>query len=154
MAGGAAGYHFLSHLRKEIDRKKFKAVVTDVTDKLGILSIQGPKRFYFLHFEKLNTHYNFFSGEILQALTEHPITDEKLPFGMSDIITINGHTLRAMRVSFIGELGYELHIPVASCIPVYNRIAEVGKSFGVRFAGYRALYSLSCEKGNKAEIYL
>lgn len=68
---------------------------------------------------------------------------------MSDIITINGHVCRVVRLSFIGELGYELHIPVASCIPVYNKIADAGRSFGMRYAGYRALYSLSCEKGNK-----
>lgn len=130
VAGGASGYHTLSHLRKEIEKKNFKAHVTDVTDKLGVLSIQGPK-----------------SGEILQSITECPITDEKLPFGMSDIITINGHICRVIRISFVGELGYELHIPFASCIPVYNQLAEAGRSFGMRFAGYRALYSLSCEKG-------
>lgn len=67
---------------------------------------------------------------------------------MSDIITINGHTCRVMRLSFIGELGYELHIPFASCIPIYNKIADVGKSFGMRLAGYRSLYALSCEKGS------
>ncbi|KAF5294011.1 hypothetical protein FQA39_LY13565 [Lamprigera yunnana] len=130
VAGGASGYHTVCHLKKEIQRKEFKAVITDVTDKLGVLSIQGPK-----------------SREILQAITESPITDEKLPHGMSDIIDINGHICRVLRVSFIGELGYELHIPYESCIPVYNKIEEAGRSFDMTFAGYRAMYSLSCEKG-------
>lgn len=44
VAGGASAYHTLSHLRKEIEKRQFKAHVTDVTDKLGVLSIQGPKR--------------------------------------------------------------------------------------------------------------
>ncbi|KAF5292544.1 hypothetical protein FQR65_LT01690 [Abscondita terminalis] len=130
VAGGASGYHTVCHLKKEIQKKGFRAVITDVTDKLGVLSIQGPK-----------------SREILQSITESPITDEKLPFMMSDIIHINGHICRVLRMSFIGELGYELHIPYASCIPVYKKLAEAGRGFDMQFAGYRALYSLSCEKG-------
>ena len=88
-----------------------------------------------------------FSGEILQSVTETPITDDRFPLGMSHLITINGHTCRALRLSFVGELGYELHIPVASCIAIYNKVTEVGHSFDMRHAGFRALYSLSCEKG-------
>ncbi|KAK4886911.1 hypothetical protein RN001_003182 [Aquatica leii] len=130
VAGGASGYHTVCHLKKEIQKKNLKAVITDVTDKLGVLSIQGPK-----------------SREILQSITEAPITDEKLPFGMSDIIHINGHICRVLRMSFIGELGYELHIPYASCIPIYNQLEQAGRGFDMQFAGYRAMYSLSCEKG-------
>ncbi|XP_022914521.1 sarcosine dehydrogenase, mitochondrial [Onthophagus taurus] len=130
VAGGASGYHTTCHLRNEIEKKGFRAVISDVTERLGILSLQGPK-----------------SGEILQSITETPITDDRFPLGMSHLITINGHTCRAMRISFVGELGYELHIPVASCIPIYNKLTEAGASFDMRHAGYRALYSLSCEKG-------
>ncbi|KAK9727710.1 FAD dependent oxidoreductase [Popillia japonica] len=130
VAGGANGYHTICHLRKEIEKRNFRAVISDVTERLGILSLQGPK-----------------SGEILQSITETPITDDRFPIGMSHLITINGHTCRAMRVSFVGELGYELHIPVASCIPIYNKLTDAGESFDMKHAGYRALYSLSCEKG-------
>lgn len=66
---------------------------------------------------------------------------------MSHIIYINGHVCRAMRVSFIGELGYELHIPVAACVAVYNKVIEAGRGFDLRHAGFRALYALSLEKG-------
>lgn len=83
----------------------------------------------------------------MQRITETPITDERFPYGASHLVTINGHTCRALRMSFVGELGYELHIPVASCIPIYNKLVDAGKSFDMRHAGYRALYSLSCEKG-------
>lgn len=95
-----------------------------------------------------------FSGEILQSITETPITDDRFPIGMSHLITINGHTCRAMRISFVGELGYELHIPDASCIPIYNKLTDAGESFDMRHAGYRALYSLSCEKGMTNLIYI
>uniref|UniRef100_A0A1Y1MDL9 Sarcosine dehydrogenase, mitochondrial n=1 Tax=Photinus pyralis TaxID=7054 RepID=A0A1Y1MDL9_PHOPY len=131
VANGLSGYHMLTHIKREIQKKQFRATVTDVTDNLGILSIQGPK-----------------SREILQAITESPITNEKLPYGMSDIITVNGHTCRILRISFVGELGYELHIPYSSCIPVYNKLADAGRSFDMKLAGYRARYSLHCEKGH------
>ncbi|XP_017784647.1 PREDICTED: sarcosine dehydrogenase, mitochondrial [Nicrophorus vespilloides] len=130
VAGGGSGYHTISHLKKQLYIKKFKSVITDVTDKMGILSIQGPK-----------------SGELLQSITETPITDQNFPFGMSHLVTINGHTCRAMRISFVGELGYELHIPTASCLSILSKVEEAGRSFDMKFAGYRSLYSLSCEKG-------
>lgn len=84
----------------------------------------------------------------MQSMTEYPITDEKLPPGMSHIITINGHKCRIIRISMIGELGYELHIPVASCIPIYNKLVEAGRGFDMKHAGFRALFSLGCEKGH------
>jgi sarcosine dehydrogenase len=130
VAGGASGYQTVSHFKKEIGKKNFKAVISDITDKLGVLSIQGPK-----------------SRELLQSITETPITDERFPPGMSHIIQVNGHVCRAMRISFIGELGYELHVPVASCVPVYKKVKEAGRGFELKHAGFRALYSLSLEKG-------
>nr|XP_968443.1 PREDICTED: sarcosine dehydrogenase, mitochondrial [Tribolium castaneum] len=130
VAGGASGYQTVSHFKKELAKKNFKAVISDITDKLGVLSIQGPK-----------------SRELLQSITETPITDEKFPPGMSHLIKVNGHVCRAMRVSFIGELGYELHVPVASCVAVFNKVVDAGRGFDLRHAGFRALYSLSLEKG-------
>lgn len=67
---------------------------------------------------------------------------------MSHIINIDGHTCRVIRISMIGELGYELHVPVASCVPVYKKVREAGKSFDMRHAGFRALFALGCEKGH------
>lgn len=55
--------------------------------------------------------------------------------------------MRALRVSFVGELGYELHIPNELCTKVYNTVMSTGATMGLRNAGYRALYSLSGEKG-------
>lgn len=52
-----------------------------------------------------------------------------------------------VRVSFVGELGYELHIPKAFCEQVFNAVMDAGAPMGLRNAGYRSLYSLSSEKG-------
>lgn len=58
------------------------------------------------------------------------------------------YSVRALRVSFVGELGYELHIPKESCAQVYNILMRVGGSSGLKNAGYRSMYSLSSEKGS------
>lgn len=59
----------------------------------------------------------------------------------------NGKLIRAFRISFVGELGYELHIPIQYCERVFNGLIEFGKPWHLKLAGYRALNSLSCEKG-------
>lgn len=88
-----------------------------------------------------------FSRQLLQSVTDFPITDDRFPLGMSQLIKINGHTCRAMRISFVGELGYQLHIPVAFCIPIYNKLEDAGRGFDLQHIGFRAFYSLQCEKG-------
>ncbi|KAL1506279.1 hypothetical protein ABEB36_005671 [Hypothenemus hampei] len=130
VAGGQSGYQTKSHLRKQLYKKNFKSRISEITERLGILSIQGPK-----------------SGELLQSITEYPITDEKFPLGMSHIIKINGHSCRAMRISYVGELGFEIHIPFAHCVATYHKIVEAGRGFDLKHAGFRALDSLSMEKG-------
>ncbi|XP_030759999.1 sarcosine dehydrogenase, mitochondrial isoform X2 [Sitophilus oryzae] len=130
VAGGQSGYHTKCHLRKQLYKKNFKSRLSEITDRLGILSIQGPQ-----------------SLELLQSITESPITHDRFPPGMSHIIKINKHNCRAMRISYIGEMGFELHIPYASCVNVYNKIIEAGKGFDLTLAGFRALDALSLEKG-------
>merc|ERR1711890_88681 len=63
------------------------------------------------------------------------------------MIEVAGHQVRALRVSFVGELGWELHIPNADCVPVYQAVMEAGKDMGIVNAAYRAIDSLSIEKG-------
>lgn len=55
--------------------------------------------------------------------------------------------MRLLRISFVGELGYELHIPADQLVDVYNALSDAGQEYGIQNAGYRAFYSLSCEKG-------
>lgn len=80
------------------------------------------------------------------------MTNENLPYNTSTLLSIKcgpieRHSVRALRVSFVGELGYELHVPKSSCIDVYNAVMSAGAPLGIRNGGYRALYALSCEKG-------
>lgn len=90
-----------------------------------------------------------FSRELLQCLTSADLSNEAFPFSTHKIINVAGHDVRALRITFVGELGWELHIPNDSCVPVYKALMEAGIEFGVVNGGYRALDSLSAEKGYK-----
>lgn len=63
------------------------------------------------------------------------------------VLSIAGHPLRALRLSFVGELGWELHIPNASAVAVHEAIMSAGEKYCIRNAGYRAIDCLSIEKG-------
>lgn len=135
VAGGASANHTKAHINEAMKKKPYIANITDVTERLGIISIQGPN-----------------SRELLQKITDHDLSNENLPYNSSAILGIkcgplDTHNVRALRVSFVGELGYELHVPKSSCVDVFNAVMSAGGALGVRCGGYRALYALSCEKG-------
>lgn len=65
-----------------------------------------------------------------------------------------GHRVRALRVTFVGEMGWELHIPRNSCVDVYRALMASGSKHGMVNAGYRAMDSLSVEKGNVYSLNL
>ena len=88
-----------------------------------------------------------YSRDILQALTDTDLSDDNFPFSTHQIITLAGHKLRALRLTFVGELGWELHVPNESAVPVYRAVMQEGAHHGIVNAGYRAIESLSIEKG-------
>jgi sarcosine dehydrogenase len=98
-----------------------------------VLSVMGPR-----------------AREVLQALTEHDMSNAAFPFGRIKRITLAGAPLLALRVTYVGELGWELHIPVEFAASVYEALMEAGKSHGIANAGYRAIESLRLEKGYRA----
>jgi sarcosine dehydrogenase len=87
----------------------------------------------------------------MSKLCDYDFSNKNFPPNSAAIIEIKSegsiYRVRALRVSFVGELGYELHIPKESCLQVYNSLMRVGGNFGLRNAGYRSMYSLSSEKG-------
>lgn len=83
----------------------------------------------------------------MEALIEEEISDETFKHSTTKLARIKNEVVRLVRLSFVGELGFELHIPRSSCQLVYMSLMECGKPYNIRLAGYRALYSLSCEKG-------
>ena len=87
---------------------------------------------------------------MLQSLTDHDISNAGFPFGRVKRITLAGAALLALRVTYVGELGFELHIPVEFAASVYDALMEAGERHGIANAGYRAIESLRLEKGYRA----
>ena len=110
-----------------------KASLSDVTEDLGTLSLMGPK-----------------AREVLQAVTEADCSNQAFPFGKVRILEIAGHPVRALRVTYVGELGWELHVPLAATGEVFDRLMGAGQAHGIRPCGYRAIESLRLEKGYRA----
>ncbi len=104
--------------------------VTDITGGIGQLNVQGPR-----------------SRELLQAITSADLSDEAFPFRASRSIDIGFARLQCNRITYVGELGFELNIPAEQAVHVYERVIEAGRNFGLRHAGLRALGSLRMEKG-------
>ncbi len=104
-------------------------VVTDVTSSYGQLNIQGPR-----------------SRELLQSLTSVDMSNDAFPFRTVREIDIGLARVLCVRITYVGELGYELNIPAEQALHVYDRIVEAGEKFGLRHAGLKALGSLRLEK--------
>ena len=115
------------------DHLKGDARLEDVTEDWGTLSLMGPK-----------------ARAVLEAVTDSDVSHEGFPFGAVREIDVAGHPVRAIRITYVGELGWELHIPIASLAAVYDALMEAGKPHGIRPAGYRAIESLRLEKGYRA----
>jgi 4-methylaminobutanoate oxidase (formaldehyde-forming) len=78
------------------------------------------------------------------------MTNAAFPFGTHREIMIGGAPVRALRVTYVGELGWELHVPTECAIQVYERLMTAGRPHGIANAGYRAIESLRLEKGYRA----
>ncbi len=109
------------------------ARLVDVTSAYAVLAVMGPR-----------------SRDLLQGLTDGDLSNAALPFGRMTRLPIAGADVLALRVTYVGELGYELHIPVEFAAAVYDRLMHAGDAFGITNAGYRAIESLRLEKGYRA----
>ncbi len=105
------------------------AFVTDVTSGYAQLNVQGPR-----------------SRELLSAVTSADLSNEAFPFRTARFIDIGFARVLCIRITYLGELGYELHIPAEQAIAVYDRLVEAGEPLGLRHAGLKALASLRMEK--------
>ena len=106
------------------------AFVTDVTSGHAQLNVQGPR-----------------SRELLQSLTTADLSNAAFPFRTAREIDIGFARVLCIRITYLGELGYELYIPSEQAAHVYDRLVEAGPAFGLRHAGLKALASLRMEKG-------
>jgi 4-methylaminobutanoate oxidase (formaldehyde-forming) len=86
------------------------------------------------------------SRRLLATLTDADLSNEKFPFGTSQVVDLAYARVRASRITYVGELGWELYIPSEFAQSVYDEIVRAGAAFGLRHAGYHALNSLRMEK--------
>lgn len=109
------------------------AHLVDVTSAYAVLSLMGPK-----------------ARDVLQALTRDDVSSTGFPFGRVRQIAVAGAPVLALRITYVGELGWELHIPTEFAVGVYEAVMAAGAAFGIANAGYRAIETLRLEKGCRA----
>ena len=85
--------------------------------------------------------------DLLQPLTDADLSNEAFPFATSQVIDLGYARVRASRITYVGELGWELYIPTEFAQGVYDVISEAGAPLGLKLAGYHAMNSLRIEKG-------
>jgi 4-methylaminobutanoate oxidase (formaldehyde-forming) len=104
--------------------------IVDVTDDFAQINIQGPR-----------------SRELMQSVTSADLSNDGFPFRAAAEIEIDPAPALCVRITFVGELGYELYVPARRTVEVYDRLVEAGEEVGLRHAGLKALASLRMEKG-------
>jgi glycine cleavage system T protein len=105
------------------------AVLTNISSGMGVISIMGPN-----------------SRALLQSLTPNDLSHEAFPFATSQEIELGYAIVRASRITYVGELGWELYIPTEFMTGVYDTIVAAGAAFGLQHCGYHALNALRIEK--------
>jgi len=105
------------------------ALAVDVSSSYAVLGLMGPA-----------------SRELLATLTDADLSTAAFPFATSQVIDLGYARIRASRITYVGELGYELYIPSEYAQGVFDVIVGAGEPFGLRLAGYHALNSLRIEK--------
>jgi len=128
VATDTAHRHVLTSMRRQFGDAH--AFVTDVTSGYGQLNIQGPR-----------------SRELVQSITSVDLSNDVFPFRTAREIDIGFSRVLCIRITYLGELGYELYIPAEQAAHVYDRLVEAGKAVDLRHAGLKALASLRMEKG-------
>jgi len=104
-------------------------VLTNVSSAMGVISLMGPN-----------------SRELLQSLTPADMSAPAFPFASSQEIELGYALVRASRITYVGELGWELYVPTEFMLGVYDEIVAAGDRYGLVHTGYHALNSLRMEK--------
>ncbi|MEP5727216.1 MAG: aminomethyltransferase family protein, partial [Erythrobacter sp.] len=104
--------------------------VIDVTSSYAVLNLVGPK-----------------SRLVLEANSEDDVSNTMIPFAKARDIIVGAAPVLAARIGYVGELGYELHIPTEFAAHVYDLLWAAGQSHGIANVGYRAVEGLRMEKG-------
>src|SRR6516164_6770030 len=120
------------HIAKRIAPGAHAALV-DVTSAYAVFGVMGPK-----------------SRDLLASLSYADLSDEAFPFRASRQISLGYFTVRATRITYVGELGWELYVLCEFAVGVFELLTRAGREFGLVNAGYYAIESMRLEKGYRA----
>jgi 4-methylaminobutanoate oxidase (formaldehyde-forming) len=122
----------LGHVQSWLQRHAAddRAYVTDVTSGLAQINVQGPR-----------------SRELLQSLTSVDLSNASFPFRAARYIDLGFVRALCVRITYLGELGYELYVPSEQATHAYEQLVAAGAQMGLRHTGLKALASLRMEKG-------
>src|SRR5882762_7077116 len=109
------------------------ASLVDVTSQYAVYGVMGPR-----------------SRDLLARLSRADLGDEPFPFGTSQLIDLGYATVRATRITYVGELGWELYVPAEFAVGAYEDLMAAGEDLGLANAGYYAIESLRLEKAYRA----
>jgi dimethylglycine dehydrogenase len=129
LSAAVAELHDLDQLRWRLKPEE-QVIIEDITDNYGCMVLAGPK-----------------SREVLAACTTADLSNRAFPWltaGMAEVAGVQ--EVRLLRVNYVGELGYELHVPMAQMPQVFDALMAAGKRFGIRLFGTYAMNSLRMEK--------
>jgi dimethylglycine dehydrogenase len=122
----------LDHLTKHRGHSESDVRIETLSEAWAALSLNGPK-----------------SREVLMACTTTPLANADFPWLSAKVIQIAGHELWAFRMSYAGELGWELHMPRDALVDVYTALSEAGAAHGIADYGSFAMNVMRMEKGFK-----
>jgi glycine cleavage system T protein len=130
ITGSAFIANDLGWIQMHVDEKDGVVTIRDITTDWACLAMWGPK-----------------SRDVLKKITANDISNGTHPYLQTRPIDINGVKVFAQRVSYVGELGWELYIPTNRALLVWDALLRAGKEFGIEVGGYKVLDSLRLEKG-------
>lgn len=129
VTGSAFGTHDADWIRRQMPEDGSVHLI-DMTSSRAVINICGPM-----------------ARAVLEKVVEQDISNAAFPFGTMRKITLGAAPVRAVRIGFVGELGWELHVPTEFGLHVYDTLRAAGEAFGIRDVGYRAIDTLRLEKG-------
>jgi 4-methylaminobutanoate oxidase (formaldehyde-forming) len=127
------GTGFATHDYHWIERnlpEGLDVTLRDVTEASSVLALMGPR-----------------ARDVLAQVTADDVGNEAFPFAQTRSLKVSAYAVQALRVTYVGELGWELHVPVEHAADLYDRLMAAGQAHGLVNAGYRAIETLRLEKG-------
>lgn len=129
VTGSAFGLHDLAWIRSNLAADG-SVSAEDVTERYACIGLWGPR-----------------AREIFRRVAAEDVSSEVFPYLTARSLSVARIAVRALRVTYVGELGWELYAPMADGLALWDALWEAGKEFGLAAAGYRAIDSLRLEKG-------